>query len=321
MIENDYSDVFDVEPPEGYVAEAKEEKSFDLSDDMLDTIMSGIDRVAPMFEEKMPVLSDGEGGIRPYIEYGDPPETYWEAGMPRPEPEPEPNEEPEQNEAPTAKGPHFLLKTKKVVARARNYSYGDGECDFDFSYDWNWNRKDFVDVPGDTKAPEFRRFARLFYDCIIPNAIIARDGGMKLTSTDACDAIFQGMRAGASADTVCRWEKYVEANGGGKWIRQYIQDAFDLYVNGKTRDGRRGKGYSLKSYVTKHMTKHCQSHVNSLKHFSRSSSPKLQLLLDEWRKNPDIGNWNYAQIRDRLGFSMNTISRFMKVLKSAKTGQ
>lgn len=301
--------IFDVEPPEGYKApeKRKDEESFSISDDQLDALMDRMDTVVPKFEEKPPVISDGEGGVELLLTDGDAPDARWVPGV-VPIPVPKKKKEPRVD-------PHFLLKTKKVVARSRNYSYGDGECDFDFSYDWNWNRAEFVDIPGDNKAPEFRRFARLFYDCIIPNAIIARGGGLKVSSTDACAAIFQGMRAGASADTVGRWEKYVEANGGGKWISQYIQDAFDLYVNGKTREGKQGKGYSLKSYVTKHMAKHCQSHVNSLKHFERKSSPKLQELIDLWKERPEIGKWTCRKLREEFGFSNDTVARFKKAAR------
>ena len=304
------SDIFDVEAPEGYEAPEtlKDEESFSLSDDQLDALIDGMVTVVPKFEEKPPVISDGEGGVDLLLADGDAPDARWVPGV---VPIPTVPEEPKEPRV----EPHFLLKTKKTVARSRNYSYGEKEYEYDFSYDWRWNRAEFTELPGDNKAPEFRRFARLFYDCIIPNAIIARDGGLKVTSEDGCAAIFQGMRTGASDATVKRWEDYVRSMGSNDWVKRYVEDVFDLYVNGKTREGKQGKGYSLKSYVTKHMSKHCKSHVNSLKHFERKNSPKLQELIDLWKERPEIGKWTCRKLKEEFGFSNDTVARFKKATR------
>lgn len=223
----------------------------------------------------------------------------------------------------TRKKVHFLLNTVSTVAVSGNCSYGYGPFDYDFTYDLDRNRGCLEPKPRsdgkEPKAPEFSRFAHIFFDCIIPNAIIAVDAGYQLTPDDACRALYQGMRTKASKDAVSRWEGYVMERGGDAWVESIVKEKFNLYVLGILSNGKTKKRYTVESYVKNHMQKHCNSIVKKLKHFRRYKSPALDKILAVYEKRPEIASWSFRRIHDELGFSNDTISKFSKYLKRSES--
>lgn len=223
----------------------------------------------------------------------------------------------------TRKKAHFLLNTVSTVAVSGNYSYGYGPFDYDFTYDMDRNRGSLVPKPRsdgkEPKAPEFARFAHIFFDCIIPNAIIAVDAGYPLTPDDACRALYQGMRTKASKDAISRWELYVREHGGDAWVEAIVKEKFNLYVLGILSDGKTKKRYTVESYVKNHMQKHCNGIVKKLKHFIRYKSPALDKILAVYEKRPEIASWSFRRIHDELGFSNDTITKFSKYLKRSES--
>lgn len=224
----------------------------------------------------------------------------------------------------TRKRTHFLLNTMTTVSVSGNCSYGYGPCDYDFTYDLDRNRGNLVAKPRpdgrEPKAPEFARFAHIFYDCIIPNAIIAMDAGYLVTADDACRAIYQGMRTKATEDAIARWEGYVKERGGNAWVQSTVKEAFNLYVLGIKRDGQQKKRYTLESYIKNHMMKHCKGILKKLKKFKRYKSPALDKLIGMCEKNPGISTWTFQRIHDELGFSKNTVARFREYMKGRGKG-
>ena len=223
----------------------------------------------------------------------------------------------------TRKKVHFLLNTVSTVAVSGNCSYGYGPFDYDFTYDLDRNRGSLVPKPRsdgkEPKAPEFARFAHIFFDCIIPNAIIAVDAGYPLTPDDACRALYQGMRTKASKDAISRWELYVREHGGDAWVEAIVKEKFNLYVLGILSDGKTKKRYTVESYVKNHMQKHCNGIVKKLKHFRRYKSPALDKILAVYEKRPEIASWSFRRIHDELGFSNDTITKFSKYLKGSES--
>ena len=223
----------------------------------------------------------------------------------------------------TRKKAHFLLNTVSTVAVSGNCSYGYGPFDYDFTYDLDRNRGSLVPKPRsdgkEPKAPEFARFANIFFDCIIPNAIIAVDAGYPLTPDDACRALYQGMRTKASKDAISRWELYVREHGGDAWVEAIVKEKFNLYVLGILSDGKTKKRYTVESYVKNHMQKHCNGIVKKLKHFRRYKSPALDKILAVYEKRPEIASWSFRRIHDELGFSNDTITKFSKYLKCSES--
>lgn len=223
----------------------------------------------------------------------------------------------------TRKKVHFLLNTVSTVAVSGNCSYGYGPFDYDFTYDLDRNRGSLVPKPRsdgkEPKAPEFARFAHIFFDCIIPNAIIAVDAGYPLTPDDACRALYQGMRTKASKDAISRWELYVREHGGDAWVEAIVKEKFNLYVLGILSDGKTKKRYTVESYVKNHMQKHCNGIVKKLKHFRRYKSPALDKILAVYEKRPEIASWSFRRIHDELGFSNDTITKFSKYLKCSES--
>lgn len=223
----------------------------------------------------------------------------------------------------TRKKAHFLLNTVSTVAVSGNCSYGYGPFDYDFTYDLDRNRGCLEPKPRsdgkEPKAPEFARFAHIFFDCIIPNAIIAADAGYPLTPDDACRALYQGMRTKASKDAISRWEGYVREHGGDAWVEAIVKEKFNLYVLGILSNGRTKKRYTVESYVKNHMQKHCKGIVKKLKHFRRYKSPALDKILAVYEKRPEIAGWSFRRIHDELGFSNDTISKFSKYLKRSES--
>lgn len=223
----------------------------------------------------------------------------------------------------TRKKAHFLLNTVSTVAVSGNCSYGYGPFDYDFTYDMDRNRGGLVPKPRsdgkEPKAPEFARFAHIFFDCIIPNAIIAVDAGYPLTPDDACRALYQGMRTKASKDAISRWEGYVREHGGDAWVEAIVKEKFNLYVLGILSNGKTKKRYTVESYVKNHMQKHCKGIVKKLKHFRRYKSPALDKILAVYEKRPEIASWSFRRIHDELGFSNDTITKFSKYLKRSES--
>lgn len=219
----------------------------------------------------------------------------------------------------TRKKAHFLLNTVSTVAVSGNGSYGYGPLDYDFTYDLDRNRGCLEPKPRsdgkEPKAPEFARFAHIFFDCIIPNAIIAVDAGYPLTPDDACRALYQGMRTKASKDAVSRWEVYVREHGGDAWVEAIVKEKFNLYVLGILSNGKTKKRYTVESYVKNHMQKHCKGILKKLKRFSRYRSPALDRLIEIYRARPEISGWTFKRIQDEFGFSNRTIAKFSKFLK------
>lgn len=218
---------------------------------------------------------------------------------------------------------HFLLNTLSSVTVSNNRSYGSDPHDFDFTYDTDRNRGNLVARPrkdgSEPKAPEFARFAHIFFDCIIPNAIIAKDGGYDVTVDDACNAVYQGMRIKATHEAIRKWEEYVIKHGGNAWVHAIVEEKFNLFVLGTLSDGKRKKRYSLESYVKNQMRKHANIVVKKLKHFTRKNSPALGRLIERWKENPDISGWTFKRLHDELGYSKDTIGKFRKYVKETET--
>lgn len=204
---------------------------------------------------------------------------------------------------------HWLLSTTKTIARTRNRSYGRKPYERDFTLPV----KRFIEgVSTDCLGKLlYARFCEVLFDCIIPNAIIARESGMFVQANDIMVAVNQGMRIGNGEWFGNSWTGYVDVMGGIDWVQKMVQKPLDLYIYGKLESGKRIDPYTLERYVDNKIA----SYAAGLPRYAHRNTPKLNMLIEEYRKDPSIGELGYDELAERFKVSNNAISAFRKWLK------
>ena len=207
---------------------------------------------------------------------------------------------------------HWLLSTTKTVARTKCRSYGREPHERDFTL----KLQKITDGHDATTLGKvlYARFCCVLYDCVIPNAIIARDAGMFVNALEVSNAINQGMRMGNGEWLSTKWADYVDSMGGTGWIDRMVQKPLDLYIYGKMENGERIDPYPLERYVRKKIAKYAAT----LPRYRHTNTPKLNMLIEEFRKDPSIGNMGYTELIEKFGVSNNAVSNFKKWLKENK---
>lgn len=204
---------------------------------------------------------------------------------------------------------HWLLSTVKTVARVKFRSYGKEPYELDFTLKPKMIRKGSDNLGKQMYA----RFCQVFFDCVIPNAIIARLCGVLVTASDITTAINQGMRIGNREWFSEAWASYVDAMGGKQWVDSMVQKPLDLYVYGRKENGETIDPYTLERYVRIKVSKY--SRKLKLSRYRHTNTPKMNMLLEEYRKDPSIGSMGYVELIKRFGVSNNAIARFKKWMK------
>lgn len=206
---------------------------------------------------------------------------------------------------------HWLLSTTKTVARTKCRSYGRETYELDFTL----KPQKITDGDASTLGKVlYARFCCVLFDCVIPNAIIARDAGVFVKALEVSNAINQGMRMGNGQWLSTKWADYVDSMGGTGWIDRMVQKPVDLYIYGKMENGERIDPYPLERYVRKKIAKYAAT----LPRYRHTNTPKLNMLIEEFRKDPSIGNMGYTELIEKLGVSNNAVSNFKKWLKESK---
>lgn len=210
---------------------------------------------------------------------------------------------------------HWLLSTTKTVARTKCRSYGRETYELDFTLKPQ-KITDGHDVATLGKVL-YARFCCVLFDCVIPNAIIARDAGVFVKALEVSNAINQGMRMGNGEWLTSKWADYVDSMGGTGWIDRMVQKPVDLYIYGKMENGERIDPYPLERYVRKKIAKYAAT----LPRYTHTNTPKLNMLIEEFRKDPSICKMGYTELIEKFGVSNNAVSNFKKWLKEADNAE
>lgn len=221
----------------------------------------------------------------------------------------EPVPECKQKETNARDSRHWLLSTHRTRAHF-GFDYS-GEA-FDYNRDWN-------------KTPSTRTiyslFAKTMFNVIIPNCLIAKEHGKRVTLKDVKEAlawVFRGhfgtikrvfRETGRSPrdfknDFIVA--KYMH------YVRDFIIDD-DGHVT--DRHSPEGKWWTLETYINKSKAK---DHTVSKKKVYVRKNPGLEKLKEAFLANREIGSWDYRTIQVELKASRKNIAKFKELLRKRR---
>lgn len=216
----------------------------------------------------------------------------------------EPAHEP-RKETGTRKSRHWLLSTKKTAA---HFGFPYSGRAFDFNRDWN--------KTPNTKSI-YKLFAKTMYDVLIPNALVAKDNGKRVSLEDFMDALSWVFRGHGG---VIR-KAFRESGKGIQDFRLdnidaqyavYVRD-FELDKEGKVTDRHTPPGmwWTVEKYLTKSKAGYFLRDMD--KENVKESKP-LTRLKEAFLANREIGSWDSTRICKELHVSFRTVAEFNKIL-------
>ena len=216
-------------------------------------------------------------------------------------------EEPHEPKKETAEreSRHWLLSTKKT---ASHFGFRYSGRAFDFNRRWNPNP--------DTKGI-YKLFAKAMYDVLIPNALVAKDNGKRVSLEDFMDALSWVFRG--HFDVVKR--AFRETGKGVQDFRRdnidaqyatYVRD-LELDKDGNVTDKHTPPGmwWTVESYSTKTKAGYF---LREMKHRDVKESKPLKRLKEAFLANREIGTWTSTRICKEFNVSFRTVSEFNKIL-------
>ena len=200
---------------------------------------------------------------------------------------------------------HWLLSTKKTAA---HFGFPYSGRAFDFNRHWNPNP--------DTKGI-YKLFAKTMYDVLIPNALVAKDNGRRVSLGDFMDALSWVFRG---HEGVIR-KAFRESGKGVQDFRRdnidaqyavYVRD-FELDMDGKVTDRHTPPGmwWTVEKYSTKTTAGYFLRDMD--KDNVKESKP-LKRLKEAFLANREIGSWDSRRICKEFNVSFRTVSEFNKIL-------
>ena len=206
-------------------------------------------------------------------------------------------------------GVPYLLSTGATLKKARIHYY-EG---YDFKWNYRHNRK-----YGENNV--YSVFTGLLHNIIIPNAIIARTGGLDIQRTDLYAAVRYAMRVGKIESSVKTWNKFVHENGD-PWLNTNMIYPFNFYVHGITvkEDGSmecipRERWFTLEQYL---------EHTRVLRFLPgiqlyHNPSKAFRKILSAFASDRSIAELPYSQLVERFGVSRSVASDFKSYIKERR---
>lgn len=204
----------------------------------------------------------------------------------------------------TRKPRPWLLSTHKTLVHYGMIYYEGIDFSFD-SYDRARKRN---------MAAEWKR---VFYNIIVPNAIIAARRGCDVSADEALYALDFAMCVRRNQGDTMDWEYFKKNNEECKKLHR----RFDFYVNGVglSKGGKKyrvpeSKVFSLDDYVNKKIRKF----MDNPPVFDYSFSPKLREILALFAERREIGSMTRRELCSRFGIQAKTAAMFMKWIRERR---
>lgn len=216
----------------------------------------------------------------------------------------EPPHEPKKETA-ERESRHWLLSTKKT---ASHFGFKYSGRAFDFNRDWN--------KTPNTKSI-YKLFAKTMYDVLIPNALVAKGNGKRVSLEDFMDALSWVFRG--HFDVVKR--AFRETGKGVQDFRKdnidaqyatYVRD-LELDKNGNVTDKHTPQGmwWTVESYSAKSKAGYF---LREMGRDNVKESKPLKRLKEAFLANREIGSWDSRRICKEFNVSFRTVSEFNKIL-------
>lgn len=200
---------------------------------------------------------------------------------------------------------HWLLSTKKTAA---HFGFPYSGRAFDFNRDWN--------KTPNTKSI-YKLFAKTMYDVLIPNALVAKDNGKRVSLEDFMDALSWVFRGHGG---VIR-KAFRESGKGVQDFRRdnidaqyavYVRD-FELDRDGKVTDRHTPPEmwWTVENYSTKSRAGYF---LRDMDRDNVKESKPLKRLKEAFLANREIGSWDSRRICKEFNVSFRTVSEFNKIL-------
>lgn len=198
----------------------------------------------------------------------------------------------------------WLLSTHKTLVHYGMVYYEGIDFSFD-SYDRARKRN---------MAAEWKR---VFYNIIVPNAIIATRRGCEVSADEALYALDFAMCVRRNPGDAIDWEHFKKSNEECKKLHR----RFDFYVNGVglSRGGKKymvpeSRVFSLDDYVNKKIRKF----MDNPPAFDYSSSPKLREIIELFDKRREIGSMTQRELCSRFGIQKKTATAFKQWIRERR---
>lgn len=221
----------------------------------------------------------------------------------------EPAPECKKKETNVRESRHWLLSTRRTRAHFGFEYYGRS---FDYNRDWN-------------KTPNlntiYKLFAKSMFDVIIPNCLIAKDNGKRVTLGDVKDALAWVFRGHFN---VIKQSFRVTGRSPREFRNDFIVAKYMLYVRDFVIDecghvtGEHNppdKWWTLDSYL-RHSK--AATYVNGMGTVEVRGCPKVEMLKREFMNNREIGSWDYGRIMDEFKVAKAVVAKFKKMLKKRR---
>lgn len=204
---------------------------------------------------------------------------------------------------------HWLLSTKKT---ASHFGFPYSGRAFDFNRDWN--------KTPNTKSI-YKLFAKTMYDVLIPNALVAKDNGKRVSLEDFMDALSWVFRG---HEGVIR-KAFRESGKGVQDFRRdsidaqyavYVRD-FELDRDGKVTDRHTPPGmwWTVENYSTRSRAGYF---LRDMDRDNVKESKPLKRLKEAFLANREIGSWSSKRICSELKVSARTVVEFHKILEERR---
>lgn len=200
---------------------------------------------------------------------------------------------------------HWLLSTKKT---ASHFGFKYSGRAFDFNRRWN---------PNPNTKSIYNLFAKAMYDVLIPNTLVAKDNGKRVSLEDFMDALSWVFRGHFSVIKRAFRET-------GKGVQDFRKDNIDaqyatfvrdleLDKDGNVTDKHTPQGmwWTVESYSTKTKAGYF---LREMKHRDVKESKPLKRLKEAFLANREIGSWTSTRICKEFNVSFRTVSEFNKIL-------
>lgn len=204
---------------------------------------------------------------------------------------------------------HWLLSTKKT---ASHFGFKYSGRAFDFNRDWN--------KTPNTKSI-YKLFAKTMYDVLIPNALVVKDNGKRVSLEDFMDALSWVFRG--HFDVVKRAFRET-----GKGVQDFRKDSIDAqyatYVrdleldkDGNVTDKHTPTGmwWTVESYSTRSKAGYF---LREMGRDNVKESKPLKRLKEAFLANREIGSWTAKRICSELKVSARTVVEFHKILEERR---
>lgn len=200
---------------------------------------------------------------------------------------------------------HWLLSTKKTAA---HFGFQYSGRAFDFNRHWNPNP--------DTKGI-YKLFAKTMYDVLVPNALVAKENGKRVSLDDFMDALSWVFRGHMG---VIR-KAFRESGKGVQDFRRdnidaqyavYVRD-FELDLDGNVTDRHTPPDmwWTVEKYSTKSRAGYF---IREMGRENVKESKPLRRLKEAFLANREIGSWDSRRICKEFNVSFRTVSEFNKIL-------